>query len=127
MTPFIDCFFLLMIFFLLTLQFQALRGVFENRLPQRTGNTITEPQQDWEIIRIRIKLIITRGDQPKIYLQERALYSYEELLSYLTLLPQEVVLVIEPEPKVPYKHVIGVYNTCIKAKKKNIVFSVMPT
>jgi hypothetical protein len=32
--------------------------------------------------------------------------------------------VIEPEEKVAYKHVISVFNTCVKAKKTNISFTI---
>ncbi len=60
----------------------------------------------------------------KMHLQERVVVSYENLLSSLDLLPQEIMLVIEPEPQVPYKYVIGVYDTCIKAEKTNIVFAI---
>ena len=75
-------------------------------------------------VRLRIKLVITDDERPRIQLQERMVYSYEELLKYLNRLPRDILLVIEPEPKVPYKHVIGVFNTCLKSKKTNIVFAV---
>jgi len=125
-TPLIDCFFLLMVFFLLTIRLQVPEGVLENRLPQKSEKGLHDLQQDWEIVKIRIMLVIAAEKRPKIYLQDRALYSYEELLTYLIKLPEDIQLVIEPEPSVPYKYFIGVYNTCIKSGKKNIIFSVRP-
>ena len=125
MTPLIDVIFLLLIFFILAIRLEKPEGVLENILPESDTHGIAEQQKDWEVVKLRIKLI-TEGEQLKIYLQERVVYTYKDLLSYLNMLPQEIMLVIEPESKVPYKYVIGVYNTCIKAKKSNIVFAISP-
>ncbi len=126
MTPLIDVIFLLLIFFIMTLKFQKPESVLENRLPERVGQDVSDQQMDWEVVRLRIKLVAD-GEMLKIYLQDRVVYSYKELLNYLNLLPEEILIVIEPEPKVPYKHVIGIYNTCIKSKKKNMVFAISQT
>lgn len=125
MTPLIDVIFLLLIFFILAIRLEKPEGVLENILPESDIHGIAEQQKDWEVVKLRIKLI-TEGEQLKIYLQERVIYTYKDLLSYLNMLPQEIMLVIEPEARVPYKYVIGVYNTCIKAKKSNIVFAISP-
>ena len=122
MTPLIDVIFLLLIFFIMTIHFQRPEGVLANRLPEKGGQSITE-EPEWEIVRLRIRLGITDGDMPSILLQERNVHSYEELHGFLTMLPEDVLLVIEPQARVPYRHVIGVYNTCLKAEKHNIVFS----
>jgi len=122
MTPLIDVIFLLLIFFIMTIHFQRPEGMLANRLPEKGGQSITE-QQDWEIVRLRIRLSITEGDMPGILLQDRKVHSYEELHGFLSMLPVDVLLVIEPQARVPYRHVIGVYNTCLKAEKHNIVFS----
>ena len=125
MTPLIDVIFLLLIFFMLAIRLEKPEGVLENILPESDAHGIAEQQKDWEVVKLRVKLI-TEGEQLKIYLQERVVYTYKDLLSYLNMLPQEIMLVIEPESKVPYKYVIGVYTTCIKAKKSNIVFALSP-
>jgi len=125
MTPLIDVIFLLLIFFILAIRIEKPEGVLENILPESDGQSIAEQQKDWEVVKLRIKLI-TEGEQLKIYLQERVVHTYKDLFSYLNMLPQEIMLVIEPEAKVPYKYVIGVYNTCLKAKKSNIVFAISP-
>jgi biopolymer transport protein ExbD len=123
MTPLIDVIFLLMIFFLLTINFHMPEGVINNQLPQLAEQNSDELSKDWETVRLRVKLV--REDMRlKIYLQERVIYSYEDLLQYLNELPNDILIVIEPDDKVPYKHVIGVYNMCIKSKKKDIVFSI---
>jgi len=125
MTPLIDVIFLLLIFFILTIRLEKPEGVLENMLPASNVHGAADQQKDWEVVKLRIKLI-TEGEQLKIYLQERVVYTYVDLLSYLNMLPQEIMLVIEPEAKVPYKYVIGVYNTCLKAKMSNIVFAISP-
>ena len=122
MTPLIDVIFLLLIFFIMTIHFQRPEGVLANRLPEKDGQSITQ-QQDWEIVRLRIRLSITDGDIPSILLQDRKIHSYEELHGFLAMLPENVLLVVEPQARVPYRHIIGVYNTCLKAEKNNIVFS----
>jgi len=122
MTPLIDVIFLLLIFFIMTIHFQRPEGILANRLPEKGGQSITE-QPEWEIVRLRIQLSITEGDMPAILLQDRKIHSYEELNKFLTMLPEDVLLVVEPQARVPYRHVIGVYNTCLKAGKNNIVFS----
>lgn len=123
MTPLIDIIFLLMIFFLLTVNFQKPEGVIQNQLPRLGDRTGAAAGQDWEIVRLRVKMI-RDNDGLKILLQEREVHAYDELLQYLNQLPDDILIVIEPDDQVAYKHVIGVYNTCIKSNKKDIVFSI---
>lgn len=124
-TPLIDVIFLLMIFFLMTINFNISEGVLENRLPQAGSQTSDDIPKDYETLKLRIKMI---KDQQllKIYLQERIVYNYDDLLYYLDLLPDDILIIFDPSDNVPYEHVIGVYDTCLKSKKKNIVFSVSP-
>lgn len=123
LTPLIDVIFLLMIFFLMTINFNSSEGVLENQLPRAGSQESAEPPTDYETVKLRVKMI---KDQRlmKIYLQERVVYNYDELLYYLNQLPDDILIIFEPNDNVPYKHVIGVYDTCLKSKKKNIVFSV---
>ena len=122
MTPLIDVIFLLLIFFILAIRLEKPEGVLENILPESDTHGVAAQQSDWEVVKLRIKLI-QEGKQLKIYLQERVVYSYKDLLAYLNMLPEEIMLVIEPETDVPYKYVIGVYNTCLKSNKSNIIFA----
>ena len=122
-TPLIDVIFLLMIFFLMTINFNKSEGVLENRLPQVSSQESSETPKDYETVRLRIKMI-KEQTQLKIYLQERVVYTYAELLHYLDQLPQDILIIFEPNDNVPYKHVIGVYDLCLKSKKENIVFSI---
>lgn len=120
MTPLIDVIFLLMIFFIMTLNFLVPEGVLENRLPDLAEQAALDRQKDWEVVRIHVA---TGKDRPQIYLQERRISGLAELLSDLLRLPRDVIVVIEPEPKVAYKHVISVFNTCVKAEKTNLSFT----
>ncbi len=123
MTPLIDVIFLLMIFFLMTFNFQKPALILENRLPQIGNEESEDPTKDWETVRLRIKMAKESGGL-EIFLQERVVRTYVDLLYYLDQLPEDILLVIEPGDNVPYEHVIGVYNTCLKSHKKDIVFSI---
>jgi biopolymer transport protein ExbD len=121
MTPLIDVIFLLMIFFIMTLNFLVPEGILENRLPDQARTAKYEREKDWEVVKIHV----ARGREgPQIYLQERRVAGLGDLLLNLHRLPRDVIVVIEPEAKVAYKHVISVFNTCIKAKKTNISFTI---
>lgn len=122
-TPLIDVIFLLMIFFVMTINMQEAEGVLNNRLPQVGSSDSSDPSKDWETVKLRIKMIREEKIM-KLYLQERVVYTYSDLLFYLKQLPQDILIIIEPENNVPYKHVIGVYNQCLKSRKKKIVFSI---
>lgn len=123
MTPLIDVVFLLMIFFLLTINFEEPELVLRNRLPQAGALQSEDPTQDWETVELRIAMV--RGaDAVRLHLAERVVDSYDELLGYLALLPDDVQIVIDAANDVPYRHVIGVYNTCLKSGKADIVFSI---
>ncbi|MBU1053343.1 MAG: biopolymer transporter ExbD [Proteobacteria bacterium] len=122
-TPLIDVIFLLMIFFLMTINFNKSEGVLENKLPQTSSKTSSETPNDYETVKLRVKMIKDKN-LLKIYLQERVVYNYNDLLHYLNQLPEDILIIFEPSDNVPFKHVIGVYNVCLKSKKNNIVFSV---
>ena len=122
-TPLIDVIFLLMIFFLMTINFNKSEGVLENRLPQSSQQESRETPQDYETVRLRLKMV--KDDTLlKIYLQERVVFTYEDLKHYLDQLPQDIFIIFEPNDNVPYRHVIGVYDTCLKSKKENIAFAI---
>ncbi len=121
-TPLIDVIFLLMIFFLLTMSFQKPEDVLENRLPQIGNQDSSDPTKDWETVRLRIKMV-KEDKHMKIFLGERIVYTYTDLLYYLDQLPEDILIMMDPDSDVPYKHVIGVYNSCLKSRKKDIVFS----
>ena len=122
-TPLIDVIFLLMIFFLMTINFNKSEGVLENRLPQTSRQDNQDAPQDRENVRLRVKMV-KKATQLKIYLQERVVFTYKDLKYYLDQLPEDILIIFEPSNNVPYKHVIGVYDTCLKSNKKNIVFAV---
>lgn len=111
-----------MIFFLLTMSFQKPEDVLENRLPQIGNQDSSDPTKDWETVRLRIKMV-KEDKHMKIFLGERIVYTYTDLLYYLDQLPEDILIMMDPDSDVPYKHVIGVYNSCLKSRKKDIVFS----
>ena len=56
-TPLIDVIFLLMIFFLMTINFNISQGVLENRLPQAGSQTNDDIPKDYESLKLRVKMI----------------------------------------------------------------------
>jgi len=124
MTPLIDVVFLLMIFFIMTLNFLEPEGILENRFPETARHTASDEQKDWETVRINVSML---NNRPMIYLQERQINDIQDLLINLNLLPRDIMIVIDPDARVAYKHVIGIYNTCLKSKKTNIAFSISRT
>lgn len=78
-TPLIDVIFLLMIFFLMTINFNKSEGVLKNRLPQSGVQNTAEIPKDYETVKLRVKMI-KEQDALKIYLQERIVYTYKDLL-----------------------------------------------
>jgi len=123
MTPLIDVVFLLMVFFLMTINFEKPELVLENRLPQLGTLESEDTSKDWETVELHVEMA-RQGGQLRLFLEERTIDSYEELLVYLAQLPDDILVVIDAADDVPYKHVIGVYNTCLQANKQEIVFSV---
>lgn len=123
MTPLIDVIFLLMIFFVMTINVKPPEGILENKFPEQ-GKTIDNARQkDWEIVKIHV----AEGEKgPRVYLQERIVDDFEDLHMNLSQLPRDVTIMIDPESNVSYKHVIGIYDTCLMSKKKNIIFSLPP-
>ena len=122
MTPLIDVVFLLMVFFLMTINFEKPEEVLAHRLPQLGNEASDDPSKDWEKVELKLEIIRESG-QLKLQLQERTLENYDDLLGYLTELPEDITIIIEAADDVPYKHIIGVYNSCLKANKTDIVFS----
>ena len=122
MTPLIDVVFLLMVFFLMTINFEKPEEVLAHRLPQLGNEASEDPSKDWEKVELKLEMAKQDG-QLKLQLQERTLESYDDLLDYLGQLPDDIVIIIDAANDVPYKHIIGVYNSCLKAKKTDIVFS----
>ena len=123
MIPFINVIFLLMVFFLLAITWQKAEGVLENRIPQIKTRSDSESSRAWETVSLKMKVNKDDG-RIRIYLQDRELLTYMELLLYLKQLPDDILIVLQPDNDVSYKHVIGVYNTCLKSKKKDIIFSI---
>ena len=95
MTPLIDVIFLLMIFFLMTINFQKPEGVLDNRLPQLGRRSSEDPTKDWETVKLRIQLA-RAGGELRIHLQERVVSDYEALGHYLDQLPADILIIVEP-------------------------------
>jgi biopolymer transport protein ExbD len=122
--PFVNLAFLLILFFILAVRFQSLEGVLEAQLP-RFGppEQVSSTIKDLSPVKIRLA---DEEEALAVYLENRMVESFEELLDLLRSLPKEVQLVIEPDPTIRYKDVVAAYNTCVKAERTKIAFSVPP-
>ncbi len=123
MTPLIDVVFLLMVFFLMTINFEKPELVFDNRLPQLGTANSEDPSKEFEQVELRLE-IARQGGRLRLFLDDRTIDNYVDLVGYLTQLPDEVLIIIDAANDVPYKHLIGVYNSCLQAGKQEIVFSI---
>lgn len=123
MTPIIDVVFNLLIFFMLTMNFQDEEGVLKASLPKDSGlNPHVVIPDDTEEIRVRI---LKETQTTQIYVgsnriqDERALVSTLERLN--SLMPENYVL-IDSGKEAEFRYVIQVLNACKAVGMKEIRF-----
>jgi len=127
-TPMIDVVFLLLIFFMCTLKFKTLEGKLATYLPTDKGlNTHFEQLEPIEKIRIKLSLRgadclcyingiaigVLPGSETRVYERIRKLKAASEKS------PAE----IDPDPRVPHKHVVAIVDECMRAKLAEITFT----
>ncbi|MBN2490621.1 MAG: biopolymer transporter ExbD [Planctomycetes bacterium] len=127
-TPMIDCVFLLLIFFMCTLKFKTLEGKLATYLPTDKGlNTHFEQLEPVEKIRIKLSL---RGAECGVFINgqylgilpgvEKRVY---ERIRQLKAASDKSPAEIDPDPRVPHKHVVAVVDECMRARLKEITFT----
>jgi len=115
MTPMIDVVFLLLIFFVWTLSFQAIERLLPSQLSQEVGKLPADLQQldprlDFERIVIRLT---GAAQQPTYQVNQQVLASLEEVRGFLQLVAavnQQSPVVIHPDDTIPLGHVIGLLD-----------------
>jgi biopolymer transport protein ExbD len=127
-TPMIDVVFLLLIFFMCTLQFKTLEGKLATYLPTDRGVKCTfEVLSPIEKIRLKLSL---RGDQCICMVNGKAVgvlpgarsRVFERIRHLHNALPESPVE-IDPDPAVPHLYVVNLIDECMRADVKDINFT----
>ncbi len=131
MTSMIDVVFLLLIFFIATMQWKVSEGMLRAFLPKKQQGAeakASNKQKDEELddlqdINIRIE---SEGRSPKITVGQAILPSFRQLYVKLSRLKKRFPdhrVVIDGDPKVYYGYVVKALNACIEAGYRNISFA----
>jgi len=127
MTPMIDVVFLLLVFFVWTASFQIIEYVLPTELSMTEGQgsreQIPDPSWDFEPVVIRL---LWRNEQPVYVVNESRVGSLAEIGKVLTAIAQiksDNPVIIDPEPAVPFGHVIDVYDRSRLAGFEQVQFA----
>ena len=131
MTAMIDVVFLLLIFFIATMEWKESEGMLRAYLPRKQQSAESKPQdkkkdeeiEDLQDINIQID---QEGRSPKITVGQAVLPSFRQLEFKLTRLKGQFPdhrVVIDGDPDVYYGYVVKALNACIKAGYTNISFA----
>lgn len=128
LTSMIDVIFLLLIYFVVTANFTFDEGVLTAKLPQGAGAPKTDdlepPKQPLNIL---LTTIEPSGVRISINNVEQA-SSFTELYQLLiglqgSVYPPDNPVVIQPDGKVRWQHVVNAFNATVRAKYSNVSFS----
>ena len=127
MTPMIDVVFLLLIFFVCTVSFQAMEETLPTNL-RGTGVAEGQAPLDPELAELEEVLVkLTRDDGRVGWLvNERPCTNLAELrgvLAQLARLRADLPVILDIEPEVPIGDVVNVYDLCRLAGFKKIQFA----
>jgi len=126
-TPMIDVVFLLLIFFMCTLQFKTFEGKLATYLPEHGDERVFELTPPVEKIRLKLSL---RGDQCICMVNGKAVgvlpeargRVFERIRRLHSALPKSPAE-IDPDPAVPHRHVVSLIDECMRADVKEINFT----
>ncbi len=127
-TPMIDVVFLLLIFFMCTLKFKTLENKLATYLPRDKGIN-PEFALLLPIEKLRLKLSM-RGERCICFLNGRCIGAFPEAskavftrLNALRKANPESPAEIDPDPRVPHKHVVSLLDECLRSRVKEITFT----
>lgn len=124
MASLIDVFFLLFIFFSLSLRYQ-IEGELQVKTPKWGGikQQLSTEQKELEVVRI---FLSGRGPNLAIMMQDQFISGFNDLYTRLYPLPKDIPVILDAHPSAAYEDMIRVFNICLKAKLKQIAFAVHP-
>ena len=137
LTPMIDCVFLLLIFFMCSMQFHKVEGLIESFLPKDRGLGSAPTAIDLREVTVRLSgtgepadpVVLRLAD--RIYPQVAGEPDYQELRADLERLRLTALasdgevppVKIAARPEVPFKHVVRVLDTCLAVGLQDVTFA----
>lgn len=146
LTPMIDCVFLLLIFFMCSMNFVKSEGIIKSFLPKNRGQGTGTPEIDLSEVRVKLLWYSPDTNRPtndkdngevvlkvgtKIYQNIGSLPDYDQLYadlighreSYKGSGDKGLPVIIDGRKQIPFKHVVYVLNACIKANIVDVTFA----
>jgi biopolymer transport protein ExbD len=129
MTPMIDVTFLLLIFFLCTIEFKLLDGKMAAYLPKDVG--VNRTQLEIELEKIDINLDLSKSSALGFNLtvngkKMSGLNQFYQTIKGLHDRAPDLKATIYPGKGIQYGHVIQTVNECLRASLTNITFGAVP-
>jgi biopolymer transport protein ExbD len=137
MTPMIDVVFQLLIFFIVGMEIRIPEGILNSHLPKDRGVGVPDDQKvDINPPELKIRLARNKVEttDPKnpvidIYFEQYRCADIGDLENKLVRLGEELAsipVIIDGGPDVPFGHILGTLNACVKAKFTQISFKAPP-
>ena len=123
MAPLIDCVFLLLTYFLFTISLATVEGLLPSELALGDELSESELQLEEDPNEIIVRLVQT-GDEVQYFFDDWPVADYRSVLRQISSLPKDALLVIDAGPTVAYRHVIGLYNHCLRSSVERVTFPV---
>ena len=137
-TPMIDVIFLLLIYFVVTASFAMDEGILTAKLPEGTGPAEALPKTPQRPIKIRLtSLSMPTECRIELVGIGRSPRHFKELTEQLAALQYNAQnpngsfkpdnpLIIEPDGRVRWQHVVNAFNSAVKARYTNVAFAQAP-
>ena len=123
MGPLIDCVFLLLTYFLFTISLATIEGLLPSELALGDELSETELELEEDPQEVIIRLVQT-GDEVQYFFDEWPVADYDGVLRQVSALPRESLVVIDAGATVAYRHVVGLYNHCLRSSIERVIFPV---
>jgi len=126
LTPMIDCVFLLLIFFMVSMKFRVLEGKLVTELPKDRGVNAGEIIDVLEKLEIDIKKDPSREYGLAVYINsqlQQNLSTFEARLRDLKLQSPDQKATLYPQIGVNYEQVVKVVDSCLSANLTDITFA----
>lgn len=126
LTPMIDCVFLLLIFFMVSMKFRTLEGKLVTELPKDVGVNAGEIEDVLEKLEIDIKTDPSREFGVGVYINGLAqanLATFEARLRDFKLQTPDTKATLYPAIGVNYEQVVKVVDRCLSAELTDLTFA----
>jgi len=144
MTPMIDCVFLLLIFFMCSLELKKTDGIISAFLPKNRGLNTDPPDVDPGAVRVKLLWLDPTSLRPtdrdegvvvlkvgtKVYPDVDGAPDYALLYEDLVVMRgireragKDPCVIIDGRAQVPFEHVVAALNACVKARIEDVTFA----